>query len=269
MPYIKSLSGTKWFYRLEGSGEPLVFIHGWAGDSSFWLKQIEFFKQKFSTIAPDLPGHGRSQWQETDLKKMVEDLNYILKKRNIKKATIIGSSFGGLVALKFIDMHSEKVKRLILVGANAKFSKSKDHKFCLSRRQMKDLYDTLDKRFPGILEIFFRSLFTNEERKESTFLSTWSLIKNREILPKKEALKDMLEMIEKEDLRESLKKINSPSLIINGKNDYIASPSAGRYIQKQIRKARLEFLDNCGHVPFMTQPNIFNRIISDFIENRL
>ncbi|MFC1594797.1 alpha/beta fold hydrolase [Candidatus Omnitrophota bacterium] len=265
MPYIKSARGINWFYHQEGTGEPLVFIHGWAGDSSFWKNQVDFFKQDFSVVVFDLPGHGRSEWKDVDLKGIAQDIQSILSELHITQATIIGSSFGGLIALQLFDSFPNLVKRLILVGTNAKFAKSKGYNFGLSRQQIKYFDGLLGTAFPGILDVFFRSLFSEEERTSDGFARVWDAIKGREHMPQKNALKQLLTVLEKEDLRDSLGKIAVPSLLINGEKDYIASPGAGHYLQERIKESRIEIVDKCGHIPFLTQPDSFNRLVKEFI----
>ncbi|MFC1704090.1 alpha/beta fold hydrolase [Candidatus Omnitrophota bacterium] len=267
MPYIKSQSGIKWFYRSLGHGKPLVFIHGWAADSSFWQYQQDFFKRRFRVVVLDLPGHGRSEWKKTDLKTIAKDINHILQALKVTKTTVIGSSLGGLVALKLISLFPQRIEQLVLVGSNAKFAKAKGYTFGLTKKQIRDLYQMLDKSFIEMLEVFFRTLFTYEERKTGGFPRVWSLIRQRKHQPNKEALKALLLLLEKEDVRADLKKITARSLIINGKKDYIASPGSSHYLKKKIKKARLEILEDCGHIPFMTQPQTFNQIVNNFLYN--
>ena len=266
MPYIKCTSGINWFYQLCGHGEPLVFIHGWAGDSFFWTFQQNFFRDKFTVVSLDLPGHGKSQWREMGIREIAADIKFILDTLQLKGSTLVASSFGGLVALRLVREYASLVKRLALVGSFARFTRSADYPFGINEEEVKKLDVVLDEQFPYALEAFSRLLFTEQERLAQSFNSVWSLIINRKSAPKREALKHMLFLLKTEDLRAELEGIRTPTLLVRGKKDYLSSAGANRYLNGHLQNSHLVSLDGCGHIPFMTVPEIFNRTIQEFIE---
>jgi len=169
MPHLKAKSGIRWHYDTEGEGEHLLFIHGWGVDKKIWRQQSKFFSQYYRIMTVDLPGHGKSSWAKVDLETMVEDLKFILDKARFYKVTIIGSSIGGLVALKFYEKFPEEIQRLIFIGAMPKFSRSEDYPHGLDIEKMRKLGGHLHSDYPSIINVFFRSLFTRQERQTRRF----------------------------------------------------------------------------------------------------
>jgi Predicted hydrolases or acyltransferases (alpha/beta hydrolase superfamily) len=161
MPYIKTQQNLKWYYEEKGKGAPILFIHGWAGDSGVWYQQISFFSKKFKTIVFDLPGHGKSSWEESNLNQLAGDIDFILNEINIPKITIVALSLAGLIALKFALMFSEKMERLILVDTAARFV-SDSEKDGITLAQIDKLSSRLEKDYFGALLFFTRSQLTKQ-----------------------------------------------------------------------------------------------------------
>lgn len=103
-----------------GEGEPLVFIHGNNESNEYFENQLDFFEQYYRVIAPDTRGHGKTPRGEAPftLDQFADDLLYFLNKLGIEKAIILGFSDGGNIALLFTLKHPQRVKALIINGAN-------------------------------------------------------------------------------------------------------------------------------------------------------
>ena len=108
------------FYRVEGSGDPLVLLHGNGEDSSIFEEQIKAFREKYKVIAVDSRGHGKSPRGEGEfsLKRFADDLDDVLKAEKIRGANILGFSDGGNVALIYALKYPGKVRSLVVSGAN-------------------------------------------------------------------------------------------------------------------------------------------------------
>ena len=108
------------YYTEQGSGTPLILLHGNGEDGSYFVHQIEYFKDRYRVIALDTRGHGQSPRGEKPftIRQFAEDLHDFMDEKGIKKAHILGFSDGGNIALTFALDHPERVDRLILNGAN-------------------------------------------------------------------------------------------------------------------------------------------------------
>lgn len=113
------LHGERIAYRDEGSGEVVLLIHGMAGSSDTWNAVLPRLAANYRVIAPDLLGHGRSAKPRGDysLGAFAAGLRDLLDELGVSRATIIGQSLGGGVAMQFLYQHPEYCRRLILIGS--------------------------------------------------------------------------------------------------------------------------------------------------------
>ena len=89
--------GSEIFYRVEGNGQAVLLLHGFAEDGEIWKNQIEFLKDKFKLIVPDIPGSGRSPLNTTfiTIDDFAEIINPILDQEKIEAISLIAHSMGG------------------------------------------------------------------------------------------------------------------------------------------------------------------------------
>lgn len=264
MPHLKSTSGIDWHYDVAGEGAHLLFIHGWGVDKKIWRQQLKFFSKYYRVMTIDLPGHGKSSWTKIGLDEMVRDIRFLLEKTGFSDVTMIGSSLGGLVALKFYELYPSRVQRLIFVGSVPKFSKTKDYPHGLDIAKMRKLGGQLKSDYPSIVNIFFRSLFTRDERQTRRF--KWiQKFRRTDQVPMKKALMEYLDIMEKEDLREVMKSIKVPVQFINGREDEICNKDTVVFLQQLSPDSRFDFFEKCGHFPFLSKPYEFNQIMEEFL----
>ncbi len=112
------INGSKIYYEIAGTGEPLILIHGWSFDTRCWDGQFDIFSKKYRVLRYDLRGFGQSALPDTGKAySHTKDLVSLLEYLNIKKAHIIGHSFGGKIAFDFVLNNPDKVISLILPDA--------------------------------------------------------------------------------------------------------------------------------------------------------
>jgi len=265
MPHLKAQSGIEWHYDIEGEGEHLLFLHGWGVDKRIWRQQSKFFSKYYRIMTVDLPGHGKSSWEKVELEVMIKDLKSLLDQMQFGPMTIIGSSLGGLFALKLYELFPDEIQRMIFVGAMPKFSKSEDYPHGLDMDKMRKLGKQLQSDYPTIVNIFFRSLFTKEERQTRRF--KWiQKFRRTEPAPMKKALMEYLDILEKEDLREVLKEMKIPIQFINGREDEICSRATVAFLRKLSPESRFDIFEKCGHFPFLSKPYEFNQVMEEFLK---
>ena len=263
MPYIETPSGISWFYRAKGEGKTLVFIHGLSFDSEVWLKQLDSFSQ-YKVVTLDLPGHGNSTYKEKI--NLAEELKFIFDKLGLNSVNIVGHSLGGLLALKLAIDYPKLLGKIILIGANAQFVRSPEYEYGLSQADVEKLRGFIKGNYPEILLVFIRWLFSKAERRQSDFKEIWNLISQRKAWPKKEALEEFLSIIEQENLRSQLSKIDLPALVICGTEDPICPLESANYLGREVKNSRVELFQGCWHLPFLTESKKFNDIAKDFLK---
>ena len=113
------LNGDRVAYRDEGSGEVLLLIHGMAGSSDAWRELVPRLAKNYRVVAPDLLGHGQSTKPRGDysLGAFAVWLRDLLDELGIARATIVGHSLGGGVAMQFIYQHPDYCERIILISS--------------------------------------------------------------------------------------------------------------------------------------------------------
>lgn len=267
MPYITAKSGIKWHYKTKGLGEILFFIHGWSGDCDAWIDQVDYFCDRYQVVTIDLPGHGKSSWKHITFNEIVDDLAQILDQFE-QKINLIGTSFGGAIAINLATKFNDSIKTLTLVDTSAKFISTNDFTGALEQKGLKDLKSLIKVYYPNGLLIFYRNLFTSFERSQKNFASVWKKFKYRKQFPNKKSLLEFLDMMDGFDLRRELSKIKVKTLIVCGSVDKLFKKQTTEYLVENIENSKLVILENLGHVPFLTNPNIFNRTLDIFLTQK-
>lgn len=121
MPIITTHDGTEIFYKDWGTGQPIVFSHGWPLSADDWDRQMLYFlDQGYRVIAHDRRGHGRSTQTSTgnDMDTYADDLAALTKKLDLKNAIHVGHSTGGGEIARYIGRHgTERIALAVLISA--------------------------------------------------------------------------------------------------------------------------------------------------------
>jgi pimeloyl-ACP methyl ester esterase len=265
MPIVTTKNGRQWQVSSEGEGATVLFIHGWSVDSRIWAQQLQFFSTKFRVVAVDLPGHGATPWQDLPLSAIAQDFAGILAQPGCGPAHIVGSSFGGLVGIKLCELFPAQARSLVLVGSQPKFLQTDDYPWGLSKERLEKLRAQVKTDYPAIVPIFFRSLFTPKERASERF--KWlQQFRKTDAVPSREALLLLLDRLCETDLRQALAGIGVPVQFINGTADPICPGAVYEYLQARMPSARFDWLEGCGHFPFVSRPAEFNALLNDFLK---
>jgi pimeloyl-[acyl-carrier protein] methyl ester esterase len=266
MPDFKTHRALSWHYDISGEGETVVMIHGLGGSGQFWQAQKDFLHTDFQVVTLDLPGHGKSSWMPLTITEMAFDIRQILSSIGVSQFSLVASSMGGLVALEIYRMIPQDVMRISLVGSIPKFARGPHYPAGLDIDKIRTLSHQFDGDYVSILDIFFRSLFTMKERESERF--KWvKQLRHTEPLPKQKALKHFLEILEKTDLRDRMASMICPLQFISGTEDYICPRAIMDWVAGHTYNARFDFIDGCGHLPFLTEVKEYNRLLEDFLLN--
>ena len=121
MNTITSKDGTEIYYKDWGSGQPVVFSHGWPLNADAWESQMVYLASNgYRCIAHDRRGHGRSSqpWNGNEMDTYADDLSELIERLDLHGATLVGHSAGGGEVARYIGRHGTKrVARAVLVGA--------------------------------------------------------------------------------------------------------------------------------------------------------
>src|SRR5437764_9156841 len=105
-------------YRVQGSGEPLVLIHGLGGSSGWWVRNVEALSRHFTVYTVDLPGFGAMRKHRTpfSVRGAVEWLASVLDALELERVSLVGHSMGGLISAIFAAERPARLDRLVLAA---------------------------------------------------------------------------------------------------------------------------------------------------------
>jgi len=113
-------NGVTLRYLEAGTGAPpLLFIHGWCCNSTFWRDQLPHFARKHHVVAMDLRGHGRSDKPDEDysIPAFVDDVAWLIGELHLHKPVVIGHSMGGTIAMNLARKHPDLVEAIVMVDS--------------------------------------------------------------------------------------------------------------------------------------------------------
>jgi len=245
----------------------IVFVHGWASTPYIWFYQMDYFKDGYQVWAPELAGHGKKRLcaDKPPFECMVADICNMITEKGISDVHLIGWSLGGMVTLEVARRLKKDIKQLVLIGTAPRFIRSEDFALGMSEELILKIQSRLNRSFENTLNWFYRFIFTARERSGEGFKKILNMLGDFMNPLYQEDIVLALNVLLDVDLRSGLKKIDAPTLIIHGDKDPICSPEAATLLHENIKGSRLEFIKDCGHAPFLSQPKVVNDMIAGFI----
>jgi pimeloyl-ACP methyl ester carboxylesterase len=249
-------------YVEAGSGPVLLLIHGMAGNAENWRAVIEPLARAHTVIAPDLPGHGESEPGGGDysLGSLAAGLRDLLVALGHDRATLVGHSLGGGIAMQFTYQFPELVERLILVSSGGL---GPEVSFVLRAAALPgaDLFISATNRGLGAIglrpsadvsEVARGYASLSDAGRRRAFLATLRSVVGTG--GQRVAAGDRLY------LAESL-----PILIVWGSRDPIIPVSHGESAHETLAGSRLEIFDGVGHLPQLEAPGHFVLALERFL----
>jgi pimeloyl-ACP methyl ester carboxylesterase len=132
-----TVPGGSLYYEVQGTGSPLVLIHGGYNDRRLWDDEFHSFAQHFRVVRYDIRGYGKSASDGSRFSPLA-DLEALLDSLKITKTSLVGLSLGGMVAAEFAVAHPDRVDRLVLAASGLrgiKYSNDADQKAFFARMQ--------------------------------------------------------------------------------------------------------------------------------------
>jgi len=233
--------GTQIYYKDWGSGQPVVFSHGWPLSSDAWEDQMVFLGQHgYRCIAHDRRGHGRSSqpWNGNDMDTYADDLAALTQTLDLKNAIHVGHSTGGGEVVRYIARHgSSRVAKAVLIGAVPPIMlKTPDNPGGLPM----EVFDNIRAGVLADRSQFFKDLtipFYGANRpgakvSQGVRDTFWLLGMQAGF----KGVIDCIKAFSETDFTDDLKKINVPTLIMHGDDDQIVPIDASARRTAQLVK---------------------------------
>jgi non-heme chloroperoxidase len=253
MPTLTVKDGTRIYYKDWGTGQPVVFSHGWPLSADAWEDQMMFLAGRgYRCIAHDRRGHGRSDqpWNGNDMDTYADDLAALVQALDLKNAIHVGHSTGGGEVARYIGRHGTKrVAKAVLISAVPPLMVRTPAN---PGGTPKEAFDQIRSALLADRAQFFRDLsapFYGANRpgaKVSQGLRDFFWLQG--MLAGFKAVYDCVKAFSETDFTEDLKKFDVPTLILQGDDDQIVPiDDASRLSAKLVKGATLKVYPGQPH----------------------
>jgi pimeloyl-ACP methyl ester carboxylesterase len=265
-----NVNGLRFHYINWGMGgnKTILLLHGFMVHAHVWDDFAQIFRTRYHVIALDQRGHGESQWSEDgaySLDNHFSDIANLIELLDLKRLILVGHSMGGRNALFYTACNPNRVEQLILVDIRP----GNDPK---SSKALKNLLNHIPLQADSVEEVVKKvctlSSYLSKEICHHIIAHGFKKISNGKLVPKFDIR--MIHQLEKvdydtEDLWPFLKNIICRSLVIRGKRSSFLSKKVAQQICRFIPNAELREIPESTHFPAQENPIVFNKVISDFL----
>jgi pimeloyl-ACP methyl ester carboxylesterase len=261
---------------MMGEGPPILLIHGITSSSRTWKRVMPRLAENHTVIAPDLLGHGRSAKPQGDysLGAYASGIRDLLVALEVPRATVVGHSLGGGIAMQFAYQFPERVGRMVLVDSGG------------IGQEVNPILRAA--ALPGaefVLPFMFSPTLHDGALKVRGFLSKIGLQPNADVEGVSEGFASLTEADARRAFLNTVRSVidingqrvsaedrlylagDVPSMIIWGDGDRIIPVEHAHRAKEMLPGSRLEIFDDAGHFPFNDHPDRFVDVMRDFIDS--
>ncbi|HTZ96571.1 MAG TPA: alpha/beta fold hydrolase [Terriglobales bacterium] len=260
----------RWRYRHAGSGPPLLLIHGLLGHSYSWRNVVPALASQAEVYAVDLPGSGLSEPSadgDGSLRAGAHGLFRFMDAAGLSRCDIMGTSYGGGLAMMLAALAPQRVRRLVLVApVNPWSAHGRILAPFLCSPVIAPLVLWLLPRLDMLHEFYFRRLFGDTQRIRPGTLEGYM-----KPLLRLGGLANTISVLRSwnrdlEQLRSILPHLPQvPTLLLWGSRDAAVNPASARELKKYFRDCRLVMMEGIGHLPYEEAPEEFSLAVAEFL----
>jgi pimeloyl-ACP methyl ester carboxylesterase len=272
MPYVHAPDGTRLFFSIWGSGEPVLFVHGGNVGSAVWEFQIPaLVAQGFECITYDQRGFDRSDVSSSDysLDTLTDDLDVLIRHLRRPSLSVVTLSFGSCVLARYLSRHgSDRIRKSALVSAVTPFfAKSADNPdgidpelayepFC------RGMVENRAQTFLDSLDLFFNPAAAEHPVTQGIRMWIMHLAMRNPLM----AMIELYRVTFFADLRLDMRAFTMPTLLVHGEQDVFAPPAATAVrTHEMIPHSKLISYPGASHGLMFTHHDRLNRDLGDFL----
>lgn len=261
-------------YHLMGEGPPLLLVHGITSSSRTWKSVMPRLAEKHTVIAPDLLGHGRSAKPHGDysLGAYASGIRDLMVALDVPKATVVGHSLGGGIAMQFAYQFPDRVSRLVLVDTGG-----------IGKEVNPALRAAALPGAEYVLPVLFSPTLHDAGLKVRNVLAGFGLRGSADVEGVAEGFASLTESDARRAFLHTVRSVidptgqrvsaadrlyltrEIPSLIVWGDRDRIIPVAHADLAHELMPGSQLEIFPGAGHFPFNDDPDRFIRVLEDFI----
>jgi pimeloyl-ACP methyl ester carboxylesterase len=230
-------------YKVAGTGEPVVLVHGLSGSTEWWRRNVEPLARRYRVYLVDLPGFGtmrRSRLRQ-GLDEGAHWLQRWMEAIGLRRAHLIGHSMGGYICLRLAALRPDMVHRLVLAAPAV---------MALSRSLVNHVVPLVQTTLRASPRFVLTMTYDALRAGPMTLLRTAHDLVHRELR------------------RDELSAIQAPTLLVWGEGDPMVPARIGTTLRQHIPTARLHIVRRGGHVPMFDQSREFNAAVLAFLEGQ-
>jgi pimeloyl-ACP methyl ester carboxylesterase len=253
-----AVNGTRLYYERTGSGPHVVLLHGGNLDLRMWEEQSAFLAKSFTVTRYDIRPYGGSAVTEKGFSS-VDDLAALMDYLGVQRASLVGLSLGGRIAIDFALVHPNRVDKLVLMGPGLTGYAFNENdtavKAMIARAQAGDAQGAMDLwlQHPMMAPAMARPRLAARIREIARDnAKIWTNLPVGERVPNPPAI-------------ERLGEIRAPTLLIVGERDVPDIQTIVKLLAAGIRGARTEVVPAAGHLPSMEDPERVNQLLAGFL----
>jgi pimeloyl-ACP methyl ester carboxylesterase len=252
-----------------GDGPPILFVHGLSGAWQNWLLTIPAFMGSHRCVAPDLPGFGASEMPagEISVPAYADTVDRVCTALDVESAAVVGNSMGAFIAAELAISFPTRVQRLVLADAAGISTDSYARAPLVTGGRLWAAVTAravgrqeMVVRRPRLRRLVLQGIVRYPERMSAPLV--WELVQGAD----KPGFLPALDSLLAYSIRDRLKSIEVPTLIVWGENDILVPVGDAERYQRLIGdNARTEIFADTGHMPMIERPSRFNALLEEFM----
>lgn len=245
------VSDGKFEYLTEGSGTPMIFLHGLMGNLTNFKHQVDYFSSRgYEVVIPLLPLYSMPL-ATTSVSSLTKFVKKFIDHRGYTKVILVGNSLGGHIALLFQKLYPSYLKSIVLSGSSGLYEAAMGNSY--PRRGDRDY---IAER---VRDVFHIKEVATEELIDQVFSTVNDRMKAIKTLAiSKSAIRH--------NMAEDITSFHLPVCLIWGRQDAVTPPEVADKFHELLPNSDLFWIDNCGHAAMMEHPQEFNTIVDEWLK---
>ena len=269
---IKHSTGVRLAYRDEGSGPPILLVHGWGVSGGLFAPQWEELASRFRLIVPDMPGHGSSGEfpQGSDFELLADCLAELIVELRLQSLCLVGWSMGAMVSWDLLRRYPKlDISGLVTVDMVPRLLNGPDWSYGLRYGEDHHVFDRhlslMRSNWPAFTDLFMARIFAPGDSAKTRDLLRSA--KQIALQNHPESMARIWSQMVEQDFNAQMQDITLPALVLSGKKSRLYSTQATEWVACKMPNATHIEFEQSGHAPNLEEPEKFNQLLSEFVDS--